>query len=115
MYTPQKCSPGRQATEKVRTPPDIAIQYGSFSLSLFIEYGRQIRLYRRASRLFVCLTYDVIVEINSRDLAFGGVPDNWRAGASQPSHATGTIFLYVYMCLSDAVRCLSTTVMFYVT
>ena len=30
---------------------------------------------------------------------------------------TGTIFLYVYicMCLSDAVCCLSTTVMFYVT
>ena len=57
MYTPQKCGRGRQATEKV-TPSDIELENYFHTvrilLSLFIEYGRQIRLYRRARRLFVC-------------------------------------------------------------
>ena len=30
------------------------------------------------------------------------MPGNWQAGASQPSRATGTIFLYTYVCFYPA-------------
>ena len=30
---------------------------------------------------------------------------NWRAGASQPSRTTGTIFLYIYMYISILAVC----------
>ena len=57
------------------------------------------------------------------------MPGNWRAGASQPSRATGTIFLYTYVCFyparphmyrkaqrvsKSANSCTSNTVMFYI-
>ena len=41
-----------------------------------------------------------------------GIIDNWRAGASQPSRTTGTIFLYFFLIFGRTgtadIRCLRT-------
>ena len=60
--------------------------------------------------LFTMATYQM-----SGHLHYSRKQHNWRAGASQPSRATGTIFLYVRSLCMYVSRALSTTVMFYVT